>query len=337
MKKVYFIFILSCAAFSLSCNVKNKELEEAVDLIRKNNCYSGMYVGEAGITPDEYIAFTKMCEKATDKELLELLKDENGVVRAYAADALAYKKAPVDYFSIALDAVDDIETVETFEYCFLNFSQCGDCILESIFPYLSGTDQQKIYRLLLERRRNFSVTYRFLETDLHSDELYDAARKWAEEVNREDYASLKAVGYISTYKKEQDWNLVLSIQNLDKSIFYKSCLNYIPSHNKELEKIFEEALSEVEQMKEFSLSLENFYECLAVMHNDFSKRMLHIAEDKTGEDNNSKYGKPLMLKVLKNHNSDGFYNDFFEGNEDILTESSSYLLNPDELILDLSL
>lgn len=44
-----------------------------------------------------------------------------------------------------------------------------------------------------------------------------------------------------------------------------------------------------------------------------------------------------MLKVLKNHNSDGFYNDFFEGNEDILTEFSSYLLNPDELILDLSL
>ena len=89
MEKVIFllIFVLSF----VSCHAETG-IDSALKKMRETNCYMGSAVSEAGEMPEQYELYETVRDTATTKQLEKLLSDKNGVIRAYAIQALVHVK-----------------------------------------------------------------------------------------------------------------------------------------------------------------------------------------------------------------------------------------------------
>src|ERR1035437_3174260 len=103
----FIILMTSCRSSTI-----RPEIEKLVQQIEKSNTLKYDHVGLDGHTPVLYKSFIKLRDKATNEELLLLLKRKNSVVKGYASMALADKKYPKLY-EIITPFIESREIVET--------------------------------------------------------------------------------------------------------------------------------------------------------------------------------------------------------------------------------
>jgi hypothetical protein len=114
-----FVFLfISCAVHAQRISRGTKKL---VHKIEKCNRLQGAHVGYSGGTPQQYLDFISLREKATTAELLSLLHYKNSVVKGYASWALADNKYPKLYEVLGLFLASE-EKVEGQHGCIVSRS-----------------------------------------------------------------------------------------------------------------------------------------------------------------------------------------------------------------------
>jgi hypothetical protein len=128
--------------------LSSTSIREIARDIAKSNILMGDAVGIAGNRPRQWGRYEVLRLTATDKELLGLTNDTNGVVRCYAFQALSERNT-TKLFPIILQHLSDTGTVQTLYGCLVGFQKVGDFFLETITETENGnslyqlTDIQK--------------------------------------------------------------------------------------------------------------------------------------------------------------------------------------------------
>lgn len=220
------LFVVLVELFA--CKGKQNRLPSAstssiVEDIAKTNVLMGSAVGIDGGRPKQWDTYEALRSMATDKELLSLTDDTNGVVRCYAFQALAERKA-IDLFPVLLQHLSDTATVQTMYGCLAGYMKVGDFFLETIterngdYRVFQFNDKQKetIDSLLLFGKGNKLNARDKVLTDIEPNEkYYTRIRQIAIEENHK-----VAVVALSKYRKQQDRFLIAQLLEEPKSQSY---------------------------------------------------------------------------------------------------------------------
>lgn len=210
------ILILAVLVGLFACKGKGDTLSSASirEIVRgivKTNVLMGSAVGVAAERPKQWDRYEALRSKATDKELLTLTNDMNGVVRCYAFQALTEKKT-TDLFPVALQHLSDTATVHTLYGCLGGSQKVGDFFLETItersgnnrFYQLNEKQKATIDSLLLFGSGNKLEARDKLLSEIEAvEKYYTRIRQIATEENNKT-----AIVALSKYRKQQDKPLI---------------------------------------------------------------------------------------------------------------------------------
>lgn len=297
MEKVIFllIFVLSF----VSCHAV-EDIDSVLKKMRETNCYMGSAVSDAGETPGQYKLYEIVRDSATTGQLEKLLSDKNGVIRAYAIQALVERDEKADYDKIALDSLSDTEKIEAMFGCIVSNEMVGDIFLEMLKGRISKKTQDEIDRRLLKSKSPLIHTLELLHGDKKSAELYELTRKWALDGND------NAVFALAKYQKKEDYELILSLKDKkEKFLFFKACPYIL---NDSLKPFFSEYMDSILPSNYYGAEWRSFYKSLAMFKDDFSKRELRKVFSPRTNKNIRKYHLAFIADALCPC-GDGFYDD----------------------------
>jgi len=144
---------------TLNIDTSNINVEQLSKQIANYNAVESRYVGFEGRVSAQYQRFEMLCLKASQDDLLKLMKHANSTVRAYSFWALSRKNYP--YIKSILDK--NIHDTATIKYT------TGDMV--SIFPI------KNFYLTLLTRNQLDDSCMKLSENDL---------KLYSERINRGD-------------------------------------------------------------------------------------------------------------------------------------------------------
>ena len=297
MEKVIFllIFVLSF----VSCHAETG-IDSALKKMRETNCYMGSAVSEAGEMPEQYELYETVRDTATTKQLEKLLSDKNGVIRAYAIQALVERDEKIDYDKIALDSLSDTEKIETMFGCIVSDERVGDIFLEKLEGKISQKTKDEIDMRLLKNKSPLIHALELLHGDKKSEELYALTRKWALDGNG------NAIFALAKYKKKEDYDLILSLKDKkEKILFFKACPYIL---NDSLKPFFSEYMDSILPSNYYGAEWRSFYKSLVMFEDDFSKSELRKVFSSRTNRNIRKYHLAFIADALGSYN-DGFYDD----------------------------
>lgn len=300
MKDMKKIFILLTFVFALeSCHTDGK-INSVLNKMRENNCYMGSAVSEDAHTPEQYMFYKTVRDSATGFKLKKLLSDKNGVIRAYALQALIERNEKMDWDKIALDALSDTEVIETMFGCIIMNEMVGDIFLDVLESKISQNTKQKIDIQLLKNRSPLNHAIFLLHSETKSPELYKLTKQWALEGNE------VAIFALAKYQEKDDYELILSLKDKkDKTLFFEACPYIL---NDSLKPFFDEYMDSILPSKYYYSEWSDFYNSLAMFKDEFSrKELLKVFSPKINK-KIQKYHLKYIADALSSY-SDGFYDD----------------------------
>jgi hypothetical protein len=221
----------------LACKEKQDKgssttINKIIREIKSDNVLKGSAVGIAGQRPMQWDRYVALRTKATDKELLALTNDSNGVVRCYAFQALVERKT-VDLFPVVLRHLSDTSTVYTLYGCIGGSQKVGDFFLETIKEpgSLSKSNQLNLNQkaiidslLIFEDGNKLGARNRLISEIAPEKKFYSRVRKLAD--GEHDRFAVVA---LSKYRKQQDKPLIEELLNDPNSqIFGFAAVRYFP-------------------------------------------------------------------------------------------------------------
>lgn len=116
-----------------------------------------MWIG--GAPSEQYKRFKMLCNKASDKELLQLTNDTNAVVRCYAFEGLSKRKV-MFMESVLKEHLNDTASVKTQFGCLGTPEEVNLIFLSIASSYLSKAAIDKYTSIAKFKERNlFSVMH----------------------------------------------------------------------------------------------------------------------------------------------------------------------------------
>jgi hypothetical protein len=109
------------------------QIKKIVEAIAEENVLKSKGVGIAGTRTEQWERFEKLQNEATAEELVELTDHPNAVVKCYAFQALVTRKQ-ADVFSVLVEHLTDMATVNTFQGCLKGSEYTGDYFLDAVTP-----------------------------------------------------------------------------------------------------------------------------------------------------------------------------------------------------------
>lgn len=115
------------------CNgqIISKNTQKIVDALAKTNEVQCAAIGYGGSPSGQYQTYKKLCETASNTELILLTNDSNETVRCYAFECLS-GRPNVDLFTILLKHLTDDKPVTVFCGCTKIESLVGDYFIEVV-------------------------------------------------------------------------------------------------------------------------------------------------------------------------------------------------------------
>ncbi len=121
----------------------SKNTKKIVKALAKTNEIQCARTGYGGAPSGQYETYTKLCETASDEELVLLTNHSNETVRCYAFQCLA-NRPNVNLFAILLKHLTDDESVATFCGCIKSTTLVGDYFIQVVTPDMIGNGQFKL-------------------------------------------------------------------------------------------------------------------------------------------------------------------------------------------------
>ena len=283
----------------MNCHAAN-DLDSVLNKMRETNCYMGGAVSEDGHTPYQYSLYEIVRDSATKSELKNLLSDKNGVIRAYALQALIERNEKMDWDKIALNALSDTEEIDTQFGCIVMNEKVGDIFLYLLENHISQNTKDQIDIQLLKTQSPFLHTTELLHSDKKSEELYALTKNWALTGNK------GAIFSLAKYQKKEDYELILSLKDKKENhLFFKACPYIL---NESLKPFFSEYMDSILPSKYCYTEWRDFYKSLAMFKDDFSKNELRKVFSSRTNKNIQKYHLEFITEALSTY-TDGFYDD----------------------------
>ena len=166
---IYFFLLLTpCAVLTQS---KSTDISKLVKDIAKANVFTSASVGYGGEKPDQYKRFEKLSKLASNKKLYKLLSNQNSVVRAYALEALILRKAKIDAWVLAKNALSDYQKINTIFGCIVSTKFTGDVFIDRLLPFLIKKQLYVLENLSVKKKSksNRNGKYEAEAAHLHSE------------------------------------------------------------------------------------------------------------------------------------------------------------------------
>ena len=128
MKQILLLVLVTLPLYSQ----EKGKLNQYIESIAQENVLKGSAVGQAGIMPRQYKRYLKLKELATEKELKQLLKHENLVVRIYALRAIVQRNIKINGYNLVVANLNNYKKVQTLNGCMGYAEYYGDLILATL-------------------------------------------------------------------------------------------------------------------------------------------------------------------------------------------------------------
>lgn len=206
----------------------SKSIDEIVTEITKTNVLMGDAVGYGIERPEQWDRYEELRLRASDKELMALTSDTNGVVRCYAFQALANRKT-ADLFPVVRQHLADTALVKTLDGCLGGSQKVGDFFLETITfnkrAWKLNVDQKAVIDSLLifENGNRLNARDKLLSAVEPEEKYYKRLRQLAIMEN-----SRPAVVALSKYRRAQDKPLIEALLKdpYDQAYGFNSARNF---------------------------------------------------------------------------------------------------------------
>lgn len=184
------------------------------------------YLGNAAIRSSLYQKYEKVFLKASKKDLTELCKHPNNIIRVYAFMALNEQKTSNDTIAnIVKEHLKDTNQFNLFRGCLKTTKMVGDEMLNLAkyqYDILSGQQEEEIDSLLFWQPGN-AINSRYL--DLSTNDLDESRYNRLHTLVYEEH-ELNAFETLIRYKRKSDIDQIPSIYSINKEIgiiALKSC------------------------------------------------------------------------------------------------------------------
>lgn len=186
MKQAFLLIFTAVVGLSGCKDKRDKGPSSAIrQLVRdiaKRNVLMGPAVGIAAERPEQWNRYEALRSTATDKELLVLTNDTNGVVRCYAFQALV-ERNNIDLFPVAVQHLSDTAMVHTLYGCLGGSQKVRDFFLATItnkdhhsqFYQLNKAQKATIDSLLLRQTATLPEWFTATFTNKGLDKKYAVA------------------------------------------------------------------------------------------------------------------------------------------------------------------
>jgi hypothetical protein len=291
--------LISLSALILASPVYS-QTEDIVKKMKANNSFMGSKVGYAGQKPEQYMLYEKLRDTSSKSDLIKLLSDDNGVIRAYACQALIEKGHDFEWFAFAKQSLTDYASISTMFGCIMSEEYTGDIIIEMLLSKLSAEEQKELSLSAIKNRSKLYFAVSILMSNEMSNELYLYTRDWA--LSGHSYSMLA----LAKYKKAEDRSLIMKLKETDESLFLRT----IPLiRDDSLKPYMRKYLTSILPDDHYANEWKYFYIGLASFHDDFSRELLQEPFSKKVNPTIKKYHLEFIFNALAEYN-DGFYDDF---------------------------
>jgi hypothetical protein len=216
-----FLFVFLFISYAVQAHRISRGTKKLVHKIEKCNRLQGAHVGYSGGTPQQYLDFISLRERANTAELLSLLKHKNSVVKGYASWALADNKYPKLYEVLGLFLASE-EKVEGQHGCIVSRSDLASEFYYRVYyekydNNISKADSlfyvsqiQQMDSVLLYSGKQSYLLDNALENNNANPKTYSRIKELAGERNPD------AIVALAKYQKQED---IPFFTKLDKNSF----------------------------------------------------------------------------------------------------------------------
>lgn len=276
--------------------------DEIVKQMRENGSYEGKYIGIEGSLSKQYALYESLAKVCTDRELIQLLKDDCDAVRIYACMGLGQRNCKYDWLSFAVSELKDYKKILESSFDMGRIMYVGDIMIMIALDNLSENEKKQLSLKAVQEKSNLIFASQVLMGEEMSEELYKAEREWALEGND------MAIFSLAKYKKNADRDLILSLKEKSPMLFFRTCEYNLDAS---LKPFFAEYMESILPKKYYSGTWLYFYKAVAKYHDEFSKQIFsQIFTDKVNKDI-QKYHLKYIFEAVKTY-SDGFYDDLIK-------------------------
>ena len=161
-------------------NLFSKPNEELLKTVRKATVYEEEIIGIEHRDSKVYKAAQEYMSACSDEEIMELLNDQNNIVRCYAARFINDRNIKADWYNILFNELENSEIINYQVYDLFYTSYVGDIFIEELFATkLNAEEQSKLKLQAIQKKSKLNFAKGILQSDEKSDELYKATREWA--------------------------------------------------------------------------------------------------------------------------------------------------------------
>jgi hypothetical protein len=284
-------------------NLFSKPNEELLKTVRKATVYEDEIIGIAHRESKVYKAAQEYMSACSDKEIMELLNDENNIVRCYAATFIKDRNIKADWYNILFNELEDSEKINYQIYDLGYTPYVGDIFIEELFATkLNAEEQSKLKLQAIQKKSKLNFAKGILQSDEKSDELYKATREWAL-LKDED-----AIFSLAKYQKKEDLPLIQTLRDINIELYFKACLYNLSESNKPYLK---EYMISIMPLDFYSWKYKSFYTLVAAYHDDFSREIFDMAFSEDVNKRMQKYHVGFVYSAAKEY-KDGFYDDYLK-------------------------
>ena len=288
---ILFLLLSTCcstAQYRFDQNKVSPSIQKIISKLEKEGEVMGSAVYYSGERPEQYNNFTKLLEKASKEELMELTNHPNGVVRCYAFWALS-SDSTVRLLPVLVDHLNDTARVFTQFGCVGGREKVGDFFINiTTMRGEAGSASEKLTAselafldslLLYTPNMPLSARYNALDRAKPTEGLYKRVR---EIVLMENEPS--AVILLAKYKKEEDIPLILSEGQRDNLYYTYQAIAAFPHPDffPFLRRKLEHAMISRQGDSEWRI----LYQAIASYKNDSAFVLLQIPYNRLTDDKN---------------------------------------------------
>lgn len=285
--KQFFLIILTLLTFQAGAQTVRPEIDSLVKKIAEGNVLESEHIGYGGEPSTQYQIFIELRDKATMKELINLLKHKNNVVKGYASWALVDRKYQKlsdillrflnkDYKVIAQDGCIEAkeDLANAFYYRVFYQKHYNDLSVEDSLFFRSQLEE--LDHVILHSRRKTTLFNKALENNNQNPKNYEIIRKLAKK-QKKNSAILIA---LAKYKKQSDIpffiqqgkNAFSAIAMFPDTAFWEFLMNY-QSEERSLD--YFSAIASFRNDSALSV-LNNIYkDCDSVQVNNLAKALIN--------------------------------------------------------------